>query len=274
MKHTDRNEYRNENVIILPPTAPSTRSSERKRPLSLFGHRSTWGTTILAMAILLPCIAHAKDNAKKDQNKQPQPSPLDVYIEDAHKRAANSYSSPGSLFTGPAVLGDLAADVRARSIDDMVTIVVNEQANAVSVGQTKTSRTSSANASITSAMGQLSPTSRFTNLWGSSGSTALDGEGTTSRQTILTAVITTRVVDVLPNGYLVIEGTKNVMVNSENQVITVRGVVRPADLSNGNTVQSGSVAELELKINGKGVVNDAIRRPNFLYRLLLGLLPF
>jgi flagellar L-ring protein precursor FlgH len=50
--------------------------------------------------------------------------------------------------------------------------------------------------------------------------------------------------------------------------------VRPNDLSTANTVLSGSIAQLELKINGKGVVNDVIRRPNFLYRLLLGLLPF
>ncbi len=64
------------------------------------------------------------------------------------------------------------------------------------------------------------------------------------------------------------------MVNSENQVITLRGVVRPADLSNANTVLSDNVAQMELKINGRGVVNDAIHRPMFLYRLLLGLLPF
>ena len=71
-----------------------------------------------------------------------------------------------------------------------------------------------------------------------------------------------------------IEGTKRTTVNSENQLISLRGVVRPNDLSNANTVISGSIAQMELKINGKGVVNDAIRRPNFLYRLLLGLLPF
>lgn len=71
-----------------------------------------------------------------------------------------------------------------------------------------------------------------------------------------------------------IEGSKTTLVNSENQSITVRGVIRPFDLSNANTIQSGSIAQLELKINGRGVVNDAIRRPNFLYRLLLGLLPF
>ena len=82
------------------------------------------------------------------------------------------------------------------------------------------------------------------------------------------------VARVLPNGFLLIEGSKNVQINSEWQVVTVRGVVRPADLTADNTVASQRIAQMEVKLDGKGVVNDAIRRPNYLYRLLLGLLPF
>jgi flagellar L-ring protein precursor FlgH len=171
-------------------------------------------------------------------------------------------------------MADLASDVRARSAGDMVTIVVNEQASAVSTGQTKTSRTSSANAAINSLAGPLSTAGRLANLASANSATSLDGQGTTLRQTTLTTTITARVIDVLPNGYLVVEGSKTLAVNSENQVITLRGVVRPADLTNANVVQSGNVAQMELKINGRGVVNDAIRRPNILYRILLGLLPF
>jgi len=86
--------------------------------------------------------------------------------------------------------------------------------------------------------------------------------------------LSARVTHVLPNGYLVLEGTKNVVVNSEHQVVTVRGVIRPADLTTGNVITSNQLAQMEIKIDGKGVVNDAIRRPNILYRILLGLLPF
>jgi flagellar L-ring protein precursor FlgH len=50
--------------------------------------------------------------------------------------------------------------------------------------------------------------------------------------------------------------------------------VRPTDLLSDNTVRSDRLAQLEVRVNGKGVVGDAIRRPNFLYRILLGLLPF
>ena len=79
---------------------------------------------------------------------------------------------------------------------------------------------------------------------------------------------------VLPNGYLVLEGTKDVQVNSEKQVVTVRGVIRPMDLTPGNVISSNQIAQMEIKINGRGVVNDAVQRPFFLWRLLLGILPF
>jgi len=230
-------------------------------------------------AFLLFLFAFASTHLLADKShkklQQAQKSALDEYVEAAHRRAASALAeSPGSLWSGPAPLADMAGDVRARSIDDIVTVIVNEQASAVATGTTKTGRTSSANASITSAAGQLKAAGSLANLLTANSNTALNGSGTTSRQTTLTTVVTARVVDVLPNGYLVIEGSKTVLVNSENQVITLKGVVRPADLSTANTVQSGSVAEMELKINGRGVVNDVIHRPNFLYRLLLGILPF
>jgi flagellar L-ring protein precursor FlgH len=82
------------------------------------------------------------------------------------------------------------------------------------------------------------------------------------------------VTHVLPNGYLVVEGQKTVRINSESQVVLVRGIVRPIDLSAQNSIVSDQISQMEVRIDGKGVVTDAIRRPFFLYRLLLGILPF
>jgi len=79
---------------------------------------------------------------------------------------------------------------------------------------------------------------------------------------------------VLPNGAMLVEATKDLEVNSERQTITVRGIVRPADVGSDNTVRSDHLGQLELRVNGKGVVGDAIKRPFILYRLLMGLLPF
>lgn len=157
-------------------------------------------------------------------------------------------------------------------MNDIVTIVVSEAASAVVSGVSNSARKSSVAASITGAAGALSP--RLTNLLGTSNDIQLNGQGSTSRNLALSTTISARVVEVQPNGTLVIEGTKDIGVNSDKQLITVRGLVRPADLTSTNTVSSVKVANLQVKVTGKGVVGDAVRRPNILYRLLLGLLPF
>jgi len=146
--------------------------------------------------------------------------------------------------------------------------------SAVATGATQTSRKSSVQASISSLAGPKSATGALNNLANTSNDTELNGSGTTSRNTTLSTTLSARVTHVLPNGYLVLEGTKDVQVNSEHQFVKVRGIVRPVDLTPGNVVMSTQIAQLEINIDGKGVVNDAIHRPMFLYRLLLGLLPF
>ena len=100
------------------------------------------------------------------------------------------------------------------------------------------------------------------------------GTGTTTRSTTLNTILPARVMAVLHNGSLVVEASKDILINSEHQIITVRGVVRPDDIDFTNSVASTRLAKLELRVNGKGVVGDAIRRPNVLYRFLLGILPF
>ncbi len=181
-------------------------------------------------------------------------------------------ASPGSLYSASGRLADSARDVRASDVNDIVTIVVNEAASAVVTGTSNSSRKSSASASITGIVGVVSP--KLTNLLGLSSDTELAGAGSTSRNLTLSTTISARVIEVQPNGNLVIEGTKDIGVNSDKQSITVHGIVRPADLSSANMVNSVQVANLTIKVTGKGVVGDAIRRPNLLYRILLGLLPF
>jgi flagellar L-ring protein precursor FlgH len=155
-----------------------------------------------------------------------------------------------------------------------VTIQVNEHASAVSSGTVKTARNSSVQSSIAAAGGLTRAAGPLANLAKVGTNTSLDGQGTTTRDTTITATISAIVTQVLPNGSLVIQGTKNVRVNSENQVLAVRGIVRPVDLSTGNVVPSDRIAEMEIQVNGKGVVADSVKRPFILYRLILGLLPF
>ncbi len=183
-------------------------------------------------------------------------------------------STPGSLWTPSARLSDGVRDVRASQVDDVITILVAESASAVARGSTKTARASSATNSIGALAGVTRAAGPLANLAGVSGDTQLNGDGATSREAALSTTLSARVTRVLPNGNMMVEGSKALQVNSEQQTVTVRGVVRPADLTPDNIIQSSRISDLEVRINGKGVVGDAVRRPMFLYRLLLGLLPF
>ncbi|HZU27428.1 MAG TPA: flagellar basal body L-ring protein FlgH [Bryobacteraceae bacterium] len=225
-------------------------------------------------ALALGGVVVPANAAKKQKTEEKHPSALDVYIREAQRHAATVTTSPGSLWSPSSRFNDLGADLRAAHLDDIVTIVVNEQTSAVSGGTTKTSRASSANASVNAFYGALKKTSPWTNLLNSNSNTSLDGEGTTSRTTTLNSTLAARVVGVMANGNLIVEGVKTLGINSENEMVSVRGVVRPLDLNADNTVSADRLADVEVKVNGRGVVNDVVRRPNFLYRLLLGLLPF
>jgi flagellar L-ring protein FlgH len=212
--------------------------------------------------------------AQKKPAEPPQPS-LDEYIRQVKQRAQlASGSSPGSLFLSTGRLADNVRDVRASQPYDLITIIVSDNSSAVSSGVTNTSRKSSANASVTSLFGPKSATGALSNLANASGDQELQGQGTTSRTSTLSTTVTAEVIDVLPNGNLAVVGRKEIMVNSEKQIVTLRGIVRPDDLSPVNSIPSDRVARMEILVNGKGVVNDAIKRPFILYRILLGLLPF
>jgi flagellar L-ring protein precursor FlgH len=227
-------------------------------------------TLVLSAFLGTPAFGKKKGNAAA-----PPPTPLEQYVSQSEARsAASSQTTPGSIWLSGSRLADAARDARASQVDDVLTIVVAEQASAVTTGVTKTQRASSTTNSVAALAGLTKTTGPLANLANISGSSQINGQGTTSRTTSLSTTMTARVTHVLPNGGLVVEGTKDIQVNSERQTIMVRGVVRPADIDTTNSVQSNRLAELEVHVNGKGVVGDAIRRPNILYRILLGILPF
>jgi flagellar L-ring protein precursor FlgH len=228
----------------------------------------------LSLAAGLALVLYAGTADKKKQ-KPAEPSPLDRYIGEAMRSTATggSDASAGSLWSPGAPLANLTSELRASQVNEVVTILVAEAASAVSTGATKTGRTSTASSAINALGGVTKATSPWANLANLTGTTAVNGTGTTSRDITFTTTLTARVTHVLPNGYLVVEGSKDIQVNSERQAITVRGVVRPTDLSAANVVRSDHLGQMEIQLNGKGVVGDAIRRPFILYRLLMGLLP-
>jgi len=226
----------------------------------------------LLIAILL--VSGALFAASK-KPATPTASPLDRYVIDARARSLEAPAPPpGGIWAPGSRLADGARDMKASQIDDMITVLVVESASAVAKGTTKTARASSTKNTVGALAGITKAAGPLANLAGVSGDTQLSGEGATSRDVVISTTLTARVSAVLPNGAMLVEATKDVEVNSERQTIIVRGIVRPADVASDNTVRSDRLGQLEVRVNGRGVVGDAIRRPFILYRILLGLLPF
>ena len=77
------------------------------------------------------------------------------------------------------------------------------------------------------------------------------------------ATVSCTVIDVLPNGNLVIQGQRMVDVNNDSEIIQISGIIRPADINSKNTVNSHQVAQFNVSLTGKGVVNSK-QTPGFM----------
>ncbi|MBZ5628025.1 MAG: flagellar basal body L-ring protein FlgH [Acidobacteriia bacterium] len=180
----------------------------------------------------------------------------------------------GSLWVPVSGIGNLASDYKARKVNDLVTIRIIENTTATSDGSLKSDRKFQTDSGISGLVGQLAATNRLQHLFTAQAGTSLSGDAATSSSTHVTTTLTGRVIQVYPNGNLMIEASRQVEVNSQRQEAVLRGIVRAGDIGPDNSIPSSSLSDLQVELKGKGVVSDAVRPPNPIVRLLLRLLTF
>jgi flagellar L-ring protein precursor FlgH len=157
------------------------------------------------------------------------------------------------------------ADKRASRVGDLLTIVVQENTTASKDNATSTSKKASMDAAITAflyspaASGLLTKGGTLPALKYNSANN-FDGGGTIKNSEQIVAQVTVRVIDVLPNGNLIIEGARETSFSGEKQNIVLRGIVRPDDVAANNTVFSYNVADAKIQIIGKGAITDSQRK--------------
>jgi flagellar L-ring protein FlgH len=158
----------------------------------------------------------------------------------------------------------LYGDKKAKKIDDVITVLVLEDAQALN--KTKTGTTNTTNVDLQTSAGNQG-LMRFLPNWGFSGKNNVDfkGDGETSRQGQLKAKVTARVVEVHDNGNLLIQGSKMVEINDEKETIHVSGIIRPEDIGADNTILSYNIADAKITYTGDGVNNEA-QRPGIFTR--------
>jgi flagellar L-ring protein precursor FlgH len=207
-------------------------------------------------------------------NPTPPEEALHAYVERVRAQQAAEVKTAGSIWSAEGRLVRLGTDAKAVRLHDVVSIVVTESLAASTDGQVKNSRASNANSGLTSLFGALKASNALQNLVGMTAASGLSAQGQSTTNSSLATTFGGEVVDVLPNGMLVVQATRQLTFSQQTQLIKLRGLVRPEDVSAQNQVLSTAMTDLELEVTGKGIVNDSTYRQNPLVRLLERILIF
>jgi len=215
----------------------------------------------------------------------PSPIPKNVHAQydkqyyPQHFTKDTGEGSP-SLWVDNRSSGNYFVDNKARFINDIITIRIDENTTAIQKADTTSQRDNSLSMGISSLFGV--ETSGFpginsnidpASLIKSESKNKFQGKGQTSRSGSLNSILTVRVVDVLPNGNLVVAGKKAIRINEEYQTVTITGLINPIYIEKDNEISSTKVADLRVEFNGVGVMSE-VQKPGWLNRFVNFIWPF
>ncbi|MGC9323905.1 MAG: flagellar basal body L-ring protein FlgH [Desulfomonilia bacterium] len=206
---------------------------------------------LLAVMLLVSACAHTGRGPEFAEDESALPVEEQPEIVDA----------PGSLWTPSAKFVNMYSDPRAKRVGDIVVVQIVESSSANKEAKTESEKTSTVDNSIDDILGlPLDASSAFgydlSPTLSASSTSEFEADGETSRKGSISAVVSARVLRILPSGNMVISGKKQTRVNSELQYITISGIIRPEDISPYNTIQSNYVADLRLDFYGSGIIGD------------------
>ncbi len=231
----------------------------------------------LRWVLLATAVAAASSNAQAFSAKHPRKTPDELRAEYLDTVAASWTEPPpsrssGSLWSPNGPLNDPGLDYKARSLHDNLTIAVAVQTTAAQSGSVNNARNFTTTSALTGIFGK---TPSATNpLLAANSSTVLKGQGQTASNTTFSTNLTGEVISVLPNGNLVVEAHRQILLNNQHEEVIVRGVARPGDIDPSNTVASTALSALQIELKGKGIISDSVRPPNPVTRALLWVFGF
>jgi flagellar L-ring protein precursor FlgH len=223
---------------------------------------------VIAAVGALAAPAHASAQSTNQKGAARPADNYDVllqqYLQEA-RAAATAGAGPDALW-----MATLASDLRARRVNDLVTIRVIENVTGQGAADSSLDKKSNGTAGVPSLFGletRLPGSINPANLITFGSNTTFQGSGSTSRTGALSAVLTARVEEVLPNGDLVVQGVREIEINGDRQILVLTGVVRPADISTGNVVPSTAIGQMRIRYFGRGLMKDNLS-PGWLVRIL------
>jgi flagellar L-ring protein FlgH len=198
----------------------------------------------------------------------------------AHRAAPKQTkpASAGSLWhNGPA---SLFGDRRARTLGDILTVVIEIDEKAELKNRTKRTRDATEGLSVPNFFGlaglasEILPNNATLDpAIDATSSSSNNGIGSIRREEKITLQVAATVAQVLPNGHMLISGSQEVRVNHELRELQVTGIIRPEDISRRNTITYEKIADARIIYGGRGVISD-IQQPRYGQKILDAVLPY
>jgi flagellar L-ring protein precursor FlgH len=233
--------------------------------ISTLRHPKTLCGSLLCAALLAACSGVPDSHIVQGPLSVP-PVPRPTNIE----RVNN-----GSIFQAGMTSVSLFTDERkARFVGDTVKVNISETLSATSTINTNTSRDTSITSKGPGAKSGLGLISSIMNIDASaSGNNTLKGGGTTVNSGTFTGQVSASVINVLPNGHLVLAGERTISLNGDVNLLRFSGIVDPKDIQPGNLVASSDAVNARFEVVGRGQISDASSR-SWIQRVLADSLAF
>ena len=188
----------------------------------------------------------------------------------------------GALWPGDTPKNFLFGDDKAKRVGDIITVTINESATSTQSATTDTAKSTEMDMQTKNVLG-LPSNLGVQNFFGMGAgldptvsatvNNSNQGSGSVTRNGTLTGTISALITEILPSGNFKIEGRRSVTVNNEEQIMVLRGVIRPQDINFDNTIASASIADASISLTGEGVVADE-QRKGWLAKILSKVWPF
>ena len=217
-----------------------------------------WLAMILAGGLLGACTTVPPTNVHQPMTARPS-------------ARTENLAATGSIYQA-GVSRTLFEDRRARYVGDTMTIAISEATTASTKSNTNASKTTSISASVPTVSGLPGKSLQGMALDASS-SNSLAGKGDAAANNVFTGTITVTVIEVLPNGNLLVSGEKQVSIGGGTEYIRLSGIVNPYFINAANTIGSGNVADARIEYKESGVISEA-QVMGWLSRFFLSFLPF
>lgn len=226
---------------------------------------------VIAMMTMGAALAGAQTSPGSRNGKGSKAPAADGYDELFERYLMEARKQPVTVAADPASwMNSLMGDARARHVNDLMTVRVVESITASGTADSSLSKAGAAAVGVPNLLGlehKLPAVIDPTHLASLNHDTTFKGAGSTTRAGELTAVITVRVSEVLPNGDLVVEGVREIEINGDRQTVILTGVARVADIAPGNVVASTALGQLRIRYFGRGLMKDSLS-PGWLIRVL------